>query len=167
MLESVGDEIARHRFVDEIVDRRSRRQKSHRVEQHRRAAIDHMMRLDERAVGSNDAADFWRDQLEDRFLLGDGVDQTLQQLGIDTIGDQNAKLASFEAFRATLDDAERRRRLQILTGRHRRIGRLRYRLEAELLSYRGRQRLVYVEQVGDHPFADDRHFDLAEFECQC
>ena len=56
--------------------------------------------------------------------------------------------------------------IEILPGRHRRIGRLRHRLQPEPGADLVGQRLVDVEQMRHHPLADHRRLHLAEFEGQ-
>ena len=106
------------------------------------------------------------DHVEDCLLLGDGVPKGLEQLGVDAIGYQNAKFASLEAFGTTLHYAEGRRRFEVLAGWHRRVGGLRHGLETEFLGDGGGKRLLYVQEMRDHPLPDRGRLDLAELERQ-
>src|SRR6218665_2577780 len=105
MLERVGHKIASCSFVDKIVHRSRRSQKSHRVEQDRWPAIDHVMCFDQRAIGCLHAADLGGDQLDHTLLFDYSIRQAFQKFCIDTIGDKDAELASFEPVRSASDDA--------------------------------------------------------------
>ena len=63
------------------------------------------------------AADLRRDQLEHRPFGLQRLAQRREERRVDAVGDQRPDLAAGEALRAVLDDAQRRRRLQVLAGR--------------------------------------------------
>lgn len=166
MGEGVGHEIARGGDVDQIRDGLCGRKQDHRVVKYRRAAVEHLVGGDAFSVGGGEAADFRRDQLEGRLLLLDRRYQGVEKRAVRAVRRQYPELAALETLRPTLDDAEGRRRVEVLAGGNGRIRRLRHRLQAEGVADLFPQGFIDVEKMRDHPLADHRRLHLAQFEGQ-
>ena len=69
-------------------------------------------------------------------------------------------------FGSVLDDAQGRGGIEILTRRHGGVRRFRHLLQAQFAGDFVGQRLVDIQEMGDHALPDRGYFDLAEFERQ-
>src|SRR5262245_34764417 len=130
MREGIGDEIARCRFLHQVLDAVFRWQEHHRVIEHRGAAPQLLGRFDPRAVAGLDAADLRCNDLEERSFLLQGHSERLQDSAIHTIGDECPDLTSFKTDRTIQLDTEGRRLPQMLLRGPRSVCRSGHLLEA-------------------------------------
>ncbi|MNL48134.1 hypothetical protein D3C87_1709700 [compost metagenome] len=71
MLERIGQEVAGRRFLDEIIDRHGRRKQRNGIEQDRRSAVDHVLRLHPTPVRGSYTANLGGNDFEHSLLFRD------------------------------------------------------------------------------------------------